>query len=251
MPAAGGGAPSIVRGKTARTLLKLKWDYPVFKEAEVKSEGTVAKKARHALTQEEALAYIAGGDHRPLLVLRECFRCNGTDDALLSRGVDNEKTFLLSSWFHCVKLPPDVLDVNHPFHSLFAGEDPEHMFMSSYDGSDRLPLESERSRTELWGHMVKVLTSQYRKDPSVSVKEITQTLDLLDKHDLRVAELESKIGELLESDGPESKKLPKVRADLIDAQQELQTVLAKIEKHSKLELKSASAPARGPAEKKT
>lgn len=38
---------------------------------------------------------IAGDDSRPLLILRGYKVCNGTDDALLNGGIDNEKTLLL------------------------------------------------------------------------------------------------------------------------------------------------------------
>jgi hypothetical protein len=76
------------------------WDYPVYEPPKQDKEGrTVAKVARQALPADKALAFIAGDDPRPLLVMRECKVCNGTDDALLSRGnIDNEKTILLSRW---------------------------------------------------------------------------------------------------------------------------------------------------------
>lgn len=211
---------------------------------EVKSTGgTVAKPVRHALSAQEALAYISGDDARPLLVLRECLVCNGTDDALLSRGADNEKTLLLSRWFHCVKLPPDVTNPDHPFHSLFDGADPEHLFVAAYDGSERVPLESDTSRTELWSAMTTVLTSQYKKDPAVSLKQIATTLDKLDLLDVRMADLASRQNELLESEGPGSKKLAKVRTDIEETRKELNDLLAQITKASDLKLKVAKAPA--------
>jgi hypothetical protein len=141
-------------------------------QADPQEHTFVAEKAR-ALSAEDALAYIAGKDPRPLLVLRECKVCNGTDDALLSRAnVDNEKTFLLSRWFHCVKLPVDVLLADHPFHNLFASENPEHMFLCSVDSSTRIPMESERSRTELWGAMMAVLKASYAKSPDGQIRKM-------------------------------------------------------------------------------
>ena len=77
---------------------------------EPEAKHSTAKKKRKALSREDAFKVIAGNDPRPLLVLRECKVCNGTDDALLKGGIDNERTFLLSRWFHCVKLPVDVLE---------------------------------------------------------------------------------------------------------------------------------------------
>jgi len=198
---------------------------------------------RHALSAQEALAYIAGDDARPLLVLRECLVCNGTDNALLTPGADNEKTLLLSRWFHCVKLPPDVTDADHPFHSLFESKDPEHLFVAAWDGSERVPLESDTSRTELWSAMATVLTTQYKKDPAVSLKQIAQVLDKLDILDVRMAELASRQNELLESEGPGSKKLAKVRKDIEETRKELNDLLAQVTKASDLKLKLAKAPA--------
>ena len=51
--------------------------------------------------------------------MRECERCKGTDHALLSRSLDNEQTVLLTHWFHCVKLPPNVLEAKHPLPNMF------------------------------------------------------------------------------------------------------------------------------------
>jgi len=228
-----------VRGPTTKSTLTLKWSYPVYAPPEVKSTGTVAKPVRHALSANEALAFIAGNDARPLLVLRECLVCNGTDDALLTRGVDNEKTLLLSRWFHCVKLPPDVTNPDHPFHSLFDSKDPEHLFVAAYDGSERVPLESDTSRTELWSAMTTVLTSQYKKDPAVSLKQIAQVLDKLDILDIRMGDLASRQNELLESEGPGSKKLAKVRTDIEETRKELNDLLAQINKATDLKLKVA------------
>ena len=66
-----------------------------------------------ALSREEAVKKIAGTDPRPLLVVRECNLCRGANHALLSHKLDNERTLLLTQWFHCVKLRPNVLDKNH------------------------------------------------------------------------------------------------------------------------------------------
>jgi len=197
---------------------------------------------RHALSAQEALAVIAGNDARPLLVLRECLVCNGTDNALLTPGGDNEKTLLLSRWFHCVKLPPDVTSPDHPFHSLFEGKDPEHLFVAAWDGSERVPLESDTSRTALWTAMTTVLTTQYKKDPAVSLKQIAQVLDKLDILDVRMAELASRQNDLLETEGPGSKKLTKVRQDIEETRKEINDLLAQVTKASELKLKLARAP---------
>jgi hypothetical protein len=233
-----------VRGPSARDVLQLSWEYPVFSAQQVAApEGrTSAKTARKALSAEEAFAFIAGDDPRPLLVLRECFVCNGTDDALLSRGqVDNEKTFLFSRWFHCVKLPPDVLEDDHPFRNLFPGGASEHLFMATRSGELRIPLESERSRTELWSSMVQILSADYRSDPQRSVKDIQGLLDDLDAVDLEIADLQTRMDELLETDGPGSRKLDRVRTKLGKAREERDALLGEVTKASKLEMKDATA----------
>jgi hypothetical protein len=225
----------------------LSWTHPVYTPPEKKAYDTAAKATRHALSAEEAIAYIAGNDKRPLLILRECLVCNGTDDALLKGGIDNEKTFILSRWFHCVKLPPDVTAEDHPFHNLFPGKDPEHLFVAACDGSDRIPLESDTSRTELWSAMTTVLSAQYRKDPAVSLKEIAQTLDKFDLVDRRMAELQARRNELVETEGPGSKKMRKVDADIEDCKKELNALLAVVTRASDLKLKLAAADANPPA----
>ncbi len=226
-------APAPVRGPSAQTVLKLTWDYPVYEvpTTEVEAGRTVAKRAKRALTQEQALAYIAGDDPRPLFVLRECKVCNGTDDALLSRGnVDNEKVFLLARWFHCVKLPVAVLEEDHPFHNLFLpADDAPHMFMSASDGSNRVNLESEKSRSELKRSMGDVLESQYKKGPKKQLKAMAKSIDKFDLVDEKIRQLERAIDHTLEDDGPRSRKLKKLNSKLAQAQAERQKLFREID----------------------
>lgn len=237
--------PKVIRGPSARSILKLQWEYPSYVEDVEDADGrTAAKRARRALSREDALKYIAGKDPRPLLILRECKTCNGTDDALLSRGVvDNEKTFLLARWFHCVKLPVAVLEPDHPFHNLFDEKDPEHMFLCAANGSSRLGLESERSRVELWGAMNQVLVANYQQGPEDVVKRMVKAIDRFDQVDTRVAELEKKLDKILETDGAESKKLKKVQEEILAAKQERAELFALIEKSTgELKLRVAATP---------
>jgi hypothetical protein len=227
--------PPIVRGPSSRSVLQLAWQYPVYSAPEQPLlEGrSQARTQRKALSYEEAFAFIAGDDPRPLLVLRECAVCNGTDNALLSQGVDNEKTFLFSRWFHCVKLPIDVMEDDHPFRNLFPGGRSEHLFMASRDGAVRLPLEGERSRTELWSSMLEVLTADYKNKPERSVKDVQKVLDRLDSIDMRIAELSTRVDELLETEGLKSSKLKKVRRKLGDAREERDELLAEVQEASR------------------
>jgi hypothetical protein len=159
--------------------------------------------------------------------------------------VDNERTFLFSRWFHCVKLPPDVLEDDHPFRNLFPGGTSEHLFMATRDGSLRIALESERSRTELWGSMVQVLSADYRSDPQRSVQEIQALLDGLDRVDTQIGELQTRMDELLETEGPGSRKLDRVQGRLGKARARRDALLAEVAKASQLELKQATAGAPG------
>jgi hypothetical protein len=217
-------------------------------EAPVTEGRSLALAARRALSFEQAFAYIAGDDPRPLLVLRECAVCNGTDNALLSRGADNEKTFLFSRWFHCVKLPIDVMEDDHPFRNLFPGGRSEHLFMATRDGSKRIPLEGERSRTELWSSMLEVLTADYRNDPERSVKDAQKVLDRLDSIDMRIAELQTRVDELLETEGLRSFKLKKTRKKLAEAREERDELLAEVaEATAKLKLRNPVVEVAGEA----
>ena len=230
--------PTVVRGPSSKRFLQMDWNYPVYApEAGKVVEGTHAKAERKALTREEAIRYIAGDDPRPLLVLRECKVCNGTDEALLKGGVDNEKTFLMSAWFNCVKLPVDVLEKDHPFHALFVEKQPEHLFVCSPDGSNHTPLESQTSRTELWESMYDMLANEYASKPDKPLKKVTALLDKLDVTDQRVRELSERKDKILEEDGPDSRKLPKVTKSLEAAESELAELLEEVQESYRLELK--------------
>lgn len=206
------------RGRSARSRLEIDWDYPVYTppKTDAAPGATVAERARIALPLEQAFSYIAGDDPRPLVVLRECRVCSGTDDALLSAEPDNERTRLMLRWFHCVKLSADVMyDESHPFHQLFVqGEDSPHLFVSDPDGGNFRPLESERSRTELWDALSEAIERSYVKNPRSRLKELTRLLDKYDLVDRRIAEIEANIDRTIEKKGPKASKLVKLRRDL-------------------------------------
>lgn len=185
---------------------------------------------------------LAGTDPRPLLVLRECKTCNGTDDALLSKGADNERTALMSRWFHCVKLPVDVLQPDHPFYEVFGHDDVEHLFVAMPDGSSKIKLQSDTSRTELWAAMGELLSASYKKDPMVVVKQVRKTFDRLDVLDTRLMELKIKRDDVIESDGLKSTKLDKVDAEIAQLTKEIDALKADIAAASKIELKHPDGP---------
>ena len=192
-----------------------------------------------------------GKDPRPLLVLRECARCNKTDDALLTPGYDNEKVLFLARWFHCVKLPVDVVEPEQPFHSLFPSNDAEHLFVATLDGATKLPLESDISRSELCTAMTKVLAQTYKKDPNTLFKELHTLADQLDVLDAHVRELTAKKSDLMEARGADAKlgnkakQIEKLDAEIAATQKEIAEKTAAFQKSAKIDLRAA--PAEKPA----
>lgn len=225
----------------------MKWDYAVYRAQEEKGDATAVRQ-RSALPYADAVAYIRGKDPRPLLVLRECKTCNKTDNALLRPGSsENEKTVLYSRWFHCVKLPVDVIQPDHPFNALFKDNNAPHFFVGTNDGAVTLPLETATSRTELWNSMTKILTQAYRKDPTACFQDVSHELDKLDVLDARIADLERQKSELLESVGKlDASKVRKIDADLKEAQKDIAQIGKAIDKLMNVELKpvAPAAPAK-------
>ncbi|MDP6962638.1 MAG: hypothetical protein QGF46_00570 [Planctomycetota bacterium] len=242
-PATGGGGamPLPPHGQTAKGILKMKWDFPTLniykRDANADTNTTIAAKVEKALPSEEAYFTIAEDDRRPLLVLRECLSCNGTDDALLSRSESNENTLVVTRWFHCVKLPTDILNEEHPFHALFEGNHPPHLFVSRWDGSNAIPLRGDLSRSELLGNMYTMLKAEYKKDAKKATKEIVKLLYVYDMLDEKIQRLEITIDDELEQRGPKSKKLKKYRSQLEDAKKEMAKTKEKEKKLSDLQLR--------------
>lgn len=170
-------------------------------------------------------------------MLRECRVCNGTDEALLKGGGDNELTFLLARLFHCVKLPVDVMEEDHPFHVLFTQKQPEHLFICAPDGSGHDPLESQTSRKELWDSMRKMVASEYEGKLDRSLKDLAKLMNELDLVDARLSDLRASEEKALIDDGPKSRKLPKLAKKIAKEEKKLKKLREDIDKASKLSLK--------------
>jgi hypothetical protein len=210
---------------------------------------TSANEREHALPLAEAYAWVAAGDQRPLLILRECEHCRGTDHALLSRDLDNDQTILLSHWFRCVKLPPNVLVETHPFRHLFDAEKNgwvPHLFLSDADGSDRVPLSVGLSQAELWKTMLGFLERNYQGDARKAVKELRSLLAQFDRIDSLEQDLRARKNSEVEKHGPRSDRVKKYEADLADLQQERQALLQAEQQVRDLGMKDSS-PASPPA----
>lgn len=243
----GGGVPiQIERQRTSKALLKMDWDYPVYVAPEElaleqSDAETVAAYVRRALPRTESFAWIRGVDPRPLLVLRECKWCNGTDWALLNASEDNEKTLLLSQWFHCVKLPNDVLKEDHPFSQLFPENQPPHLFVCAPDGSNLISLRGDQSRTELWDAMGKVLRDEYSRDAEKTVQDYLKLLATYDHLDSMEDWRQEQLDSAIEKHGPESRQADKIRRQIEDLRKEKEEVKAQEARLKDLGLKRQPA----------
>jgi hypothetical protein len=220
------------------------WDHVLPDREPSASERTSAVQARSALPLEAAVARIAGDDPRPLLVLRECLQCSGTEDALMSSTEDNERTYLLARWFHCVRLSPDVLEDDHPFRNLFPGEKPAHLFVANRDGSARHDLQGEHSRRELWGAMEGAIEANYLGSHGAALQKLGRILDQLDELDRSIAELDTRYELATAADGGRSAKVLKLRDELNEQRGRRNALVAEAVKVSTLQAKPvAPAPA--------
>jgi hypothetical protein len=250
--ARGGIALDFRRGKTAKKLLEVDWTYPVWKPVDEGStpkpgQTTAAVEVEHALPLKQAYELITDGDRRPLLVLRECERCKGTDHALLSRSLDNEQTVMMTKWFRCVKLPTNVLTKSHPLFNLFLrekeGERIPHLFFADPDGSNKAELPGDQSQLQLWETMFSYLERCYEGDAKHSIKELRQVLSQYDKIDGLEQEVKTRIDKEIEKKGPESPKIKELEAKLAKLGKERDELKAKETALRSLALKTLNAPA--------
>jgi hypothetical protein len=254
--ARGGGIPlDFRRGKTAKKLLEIEWVYPVWKPvdqpAKPGDQHTVVQQVERALPLEQAYELVTDGDRRPVLILRECERCKGTDHALLSRTLDNEQTVLLGHWFRCVKLPPNVLTEKHPFYNLFKrekeGERIPHLFFVDPDGGNKTELPGDQAQTELWKVMFGFLERCYAEDAKAAIKELRQVLGQFDRIDSEETLVKGRLDKEIEKNGPESDKVKKFEADLAKLGKEREKLVAREKELRDLALKAMPPTARTPA----
>ncbi len=239
-------SPFLRRGPSTKRLLYVQWTYPPLVRPPAVAVGrTTAHVAAGPVPFDDAIRIVAGNDPRPLLVLRECERCNGTETDLFSDRPDNERTFVMSRLFHCVKLPLDVSAPDHPLRGLFAEKHPEHVFVSSRDGSLKFALEADSSRNSLWDSMQRVLTASYDAEQlalDARLGSAFKLLDRLDSLDARIATLEQQVDRQLETLGPKAGKTAKARADLIALKAERSTSLTELDLALRLPLKASGTP---------
>lgn len=207
---------------------------------------TVTTEYRRALPREEAFSLCAEDDRRPLLVLRECNRCKGSDDALLSRTMDNERTVVLAQYFRCVKLPVHVLEGDHPFRALFAEEHPAHLFLCDPKGENVVLLEGNQTQGDLWKSMERVLALHYDGNPKKVLRELQKVFAQYDNVDSQEDEVRQRLNSEIERRGPDSPKVQKFEARLAELAAERQKWIEReAEVRQMLELKPEEEAAEG------
>ncbi len=214
-------------------MLAFDWDLPVVnldREAPRKGAETVAKIARRAIPKSDVFASIAKGDRRPLLVMRECTMCRGSDAPLMRRGVGDERTQILAKWFHCVKLSPDVVKADHPYHHLFDEKAPPHIFVSKFDGSERIALQGDDDQSVLWAAMNRTLEANYKSSPNKAVKRLQQLLSEFDNLDQMEALHREQIEKEVVKNGVKSSRVKKLQGKLKKLLAKKKVALAKAAK---------------------
>lgn len=191
------------RHDESRRLLAVKWDYPAVLEPRTANDGPTQSEARLvALSREEALAKLTEKDRRPLVVLRECERCKGSDHALLSKSLDNERLQLLLNFFHCVKLRPNAIEAQHPFRKLFDAEKPAHLAILSRDGALSFGFDGNQTPAELEKALLAVLEAQGERGAAKTASELLKMLDRYDLLDAERKDAQEKLEAEIESSGP-------------------------------------------------
>ncbi len=228
---------TFTRQATAKKLLEIQWEHPAPLQLEEQTGPTVSSQRMVALPKDKAIAWLAKDDPRPLLILRECTSCKGTDDALLTRKVNNEKTQLLTRWFRCVKLAPNVMDKNHTFHALFAGQRAPHLFLASRDGETITPLDGQQSQSILWREMKRVIRVAYERDPDQALRNIFRVMDKLDTVDAKLNQYREHLEAAVEKHGPRHAKVRQMRVRVAKAEHDREVLLTKKDKVADLKLR--------------
>lgn len=149
---------------------------------------------------------------------------------------------LLTHWFRCVKLPPNVLKDNHPFFNLFKrekdGERIPHLFFCDPDGQNRKELPGDQAQSDLWETMFAYLDRCYHEDAKASIKELRQLLSQYDKLDAEEQLVRTRIDQEIERNGPKSTKLAKFDRQLAKLQKEREALVARERELRDLALKA-------------
>ena len=215
---------TLTRGDTSKDRLTIDWVHPV------RQDDGVRTRAAGALTLEEALdAMWEDGDDRPLLVLRECNLCQGSDGALLSRSMKNDKTIVLARWFRTVRLPAHVVETGHPFHKVFFGYEWKHVphfFLLAHKGAEPVPFTGTQTQSQLWRKMASVLEERYTKDPLPQARKLLMLLDRYDSLESRRDDMREQLLAVRAERGPDSARARQLGKALAEIEAEWREVEA-------------------------
>ena len=242
------------RQSTSKEILDVEWDYPVASTfADERGDGhTFASRTKVAWPAVDAFKKIAGDDPRPLLVMRECHACKGSEHALFSRRLNNEKTKLLLHWFHCVKLPADVEKKNHPFHNVFHfkhGFRP-HLFICTADGQNKKVFTGRQPQSLLQRELNRVIAIAYKKKPKPAIKAMMKFLTKFDMYDLLESEILTRMDLAREASGPKSSKVKKIEKSLAKVRKQKAKAMQGAKAVCDLKLKVVQLPPKKSAVKK-
>ncbi len=235
---------SFERGVTSKERLKVDWLHPV--PPKRSGEGT---GAAGPMPLNDALKILwEGDDGRPLLVLRECTECEGTDAALLSKSLKNDRTMLLTKWFRTVRLPAHITKYAHPFHMVFRGyrsfdKGWPHFFLLADKDSAPVVFDGAQTQTKLWQGMYDVLEQRYAKNPKRAAKAWLRLLDRYDALDARRTQLREELLAARAEAGPNSSKAKKLNKKLAEIEEQRAKVAAQEEKVRDLGLLRRTAEA--------
>lgn len=150
-------------------------------------------------------------------MLRECTLCDGRDGAMLSESEQNDRTYLLSRWFHCVKLAEHSTHERHPLHALFAGRGQSHLFLCRADGGQRIDLPGNQSARRLRDAMVAILRSAYTDDVAGRLRELLDVLDEFDRVDEQMIRIDTAFQRELERNGAGTRRARMLAGQLREA----------------------------------
>lgn len=229
-PTTRGGIPlDLERRKTSKERLKIRWDH------------VVPSVGEQPVPLAEALQRITHGDARPLLVLRECSACAGTDQAILHRNMTHERVVLLSHWFHCVRLPNHVIDATHPLHALFAEELPPHFYFLQPDGTGKVAFDGRQPQSKLLEAMLDVLRRSYVEDAGEAADRWARLLARFDHLDTLRESVQDQLDAEVERHGPGTALGNELRAQLAKVDADMTAALLKEQQLAKLTLRAPAA----------
>lgn len=229
------------REATSKDRLRIDWRHPVPPARDADKTSSAG-----ALPLAEALQVLWENDERPLLVLRECHFCQDSDQALLSRSLNNDRTVLLTKWFRVVRLPMHVTEPGHPFFNVFAGyafkgQSP-HFYLLSHPAARPVEFTGVQTQSSLWKGMASVLGERYGRDPNKAVKEWLNLLSEFDRFDALLRSTQAELDETRAKNGPKSDKAKELEKRLAELKTQRTDALAREERIRDLRLLSMPKP---------